>query len=170
MWDQRVAAIRSMTAAPSVSAIAASTSWSAVAMSRVTFGSTSMPSPRSRRTRNTRFGERLRALGFSEDSLEGAPLCRWIRERTILDVVPRDENILGFSNRWYKDAVKSAATRNPRPILKSGSDFATSNGAAPLVIEVTACRIGQVPPVVVDREVEHGGRRFGSTILQVIWT
>src|SRR5207248_1193725 len=46
------------------------------------------------------FGERLRALGFSEDAREGAPLCRWVREGAILDVMPLDEKILGFSNRW----------------------------------------------------------------------
>jgi predicted nucleotidyltransferase len=54
------------------------------------------------------FGERLRALGFREDSSEGAPLCRWIRDRTILDLMPLNENILGFSNRWYKDAFSSS--------------------------------------------------------------
>lgn len=32
----------------------------------------------------TAFGERLRALGFSEDTSEGAPLCRWVHSGTIL--------------------------------------------------------------------------------------
>jgi hypothetical protein len=54
------------------------------------------------------FGERLRALGFKEDSSEGAPLCRWIRDRTILDVMPLNEDILGFSNCWYKGAINSS--------------------------------------------------------------
>jgi hypothetical protein len=31
------------------------------------------------------FGDRLRALGFAEDSSEGAPLCRWVHHGTILD-------------------------------------------------------------------------------------
>jgi hypothetical protein len=48
------------------------------------------------------FGDRLRSLGFNEDASEGAPLCRWIQGGTILDVMPLDENILGFSNRWYR--------------------------------------------------------------------
>src|SRR3990172_2858105 len=34
------------------------------------------------------FGDRLRALGFVEDSSEGAPLCRWVHHETILDVMP----------------------------------------------------------------------------------
>jgi hypothetical protein len=54
------------------------------------------------------FGERLRHLGFHEDSREGAPVCRWIHGRTILDVMPLDEDILGFSNRWYKDAMQTS--------------------------------------------------------------
>ena len=57
------------------------------------------------------FGDRLRALGFAEDTSEGAPLCRWVQERTILDVMPLDEKILGFSNRWYPAAMESAEGR-----------------------------------------------------------
>ena len=56
------------------------------------------------------FGERLRALGFSEDTTEGAPLCRWVHSGTILDVMPLDEEILGFSNRWYREAMEAATT------------------------------------------------------------
>jgi predicted nucleotidyltransferase len=59
----------------------------------------------------TKFGDRLRALGFREDTREDAPLCRWIHRRTILDVMPLDEKILGFSNRWYKAAMKSSVTQ-----------------------------------------------------------
>lgn len=57
-----------------------------------------------------KFGERLRALGFREDTSEGAPLCRWVNGPTILDVMPLDESVLGFSNRWYKAAMESAET------------------------------------------------------------
>ena len=56
------------------------------------------------------FGERLRALGFSEDASAGAPLCRWVHSRTILDIMPLDEKILGFSNRWYRAAMETATT------------------------------------------------------------
>jgi len=57
------------------------------------------------------FGERLRTLGFTEDTTEGAPLCRWVRARIILDVMPLNEEILGFSNSWYKAAMQSSVTR-----------------------------------------------------------
>lgn len=46
------------------------------------------------------FGERLRALGFTEDLSEGAPVCRWVYRDLVLDILPLDEKVLGFSNRW----------------------------------------------------------------------
>ena len=54
------------------------------------------------------FSVRLRKLGFTEDTSEGAPLCRWLNGETKLDVMPLDESILGFSNRWYEAALGSA--------------------------------------------------------------
>jgi hypothetical protein len=59
----------------------------------------------------TDFAERLWTLGFTEDDTEGGPLCRWVRAQIILDVMPLDDGILGFSNRWYKAAVESSVTR-----------------------------------------------------------
>jgi len=56
------------------------------------------------------FGDRLRALGFQEDTREGAPLCRWVHHGTTLDVMPLDAKILGFSNRWYRAAMESSVT------------------------------------------------------------
>jgi hypothetical protein len=56
-----------------------------------------------------RFSKRLRNHGFSEDSSAGAPICRWLIDHMKLDVMPTDETILGFSNRWYKPAIESAA-------------------------------------------------------------
>lgn len=49
--------------------------------------------------------------GFQEDTREGAPLCRWVRHGTTLDVMPLDEKILGFSNRWYRAAMESSGHR-----------------------------------------------------------
>jgi hypothetical protein len=54
------------------------------------------------------FEKRLRKLGFTEDTSEGAPLCRWLHGDVKLDVMPLDEKILGFSNRWYAVAMASA--------------------------------------------------------------
>lgn len=57
------------------------------------------------------FSERLRELGFGEDDSEGAPICRWRKDQIKLDVMPLDEKILGFSNRWYKSAMETAGER-----------------------------------------------------------
>jgi predicted nucleotidyltransferase len=57
----------------------------------------------------TIFSERLRELGFQEDAREGAPLCRWKYQGLLLDVMPLDAKILGFSNRWYADALRTAS-------------------------------------------------------------
>jgi hypothetical protein len=65
-----------------------------------------------------RFSERLRHLGFSEDTGEGAPLCRWKSDDVTLDVMPLDEKILGFSNRWYKAAMETAQERQLEAALR----------------------------------------------------
>lgn len=64
------------------------------------------------------FGERLRALGFSEDTSEGAPVCRWVQGDSVLDVMPLDEHILGFSNRWYRAAMETAVVQVLREDLR----------------------------------------------------
>ncbi|MFK5895187.1 MAG: hypothetical protein QM504_18390, partial [Pseudomonadota bacterium] len=33
-------------------------------------------------------------------------ICRWEKNGLILDLMPTDEKILGFSNPWYMDAIK----------------------------------------------------------------
>jgi hypothetical protein len=63
------------------------------------------------------FSERLRKLGFHEDTSEDAPICRWRQKKTILDVMPLDEKILGFSNRWYRPAMKFAVEHEMEPGL-----------------------------------------------------
>jgi len=50
--------------------------------------------------------ESLRERGF-ENAVEG-PVCRFRHGFTVLDVMPTDPEIIGFSNRWYPAAVKSS--------------------------------------------------------------
>lgn len=54
-----------------------------------------------------RIGEKLRGLGFSEDSNSNVT-CRWKTGKIILDVMPTNEEILGFSNRWYMQAIQES--------------------------------------------------------------
>jgi hypothetical protein len=57
-----------------------------------------------------RFSQLLRAKGFIEDTSNNAPLCRWKLEDAILDVMPTEESILGFTNRWYIPALQTSST------------------------------------------------------------
>jgi hypothetical protein len=52
----------------------------------------------------------LRQLGFDQPHVECAPLCRWIQGDLILDLMPTDSSILGFTNRWYSQALENAET------------------------------------------------------------
>ncbi len=55
-----------------------------------------------------RLEEELRLRGFKQDMSENAPVCRWLLDRIKVDVMPTQEEILGFSNRWYLPAIKNA--------------------------------------------------------------
>jgi predicted nucleotidyltransferase len=48
------------------------------------------------------------ALGFRHDMSPDAPICRWKLRDVTVDLMPTDEGILGFHNRWYPLAVESA--------------------------------------------------------------
>lgn len=58
-----------------------------------------------------RLADELRVLGFAEDTGEGAPMCRWRIDGIAVDIMPTDEGILGFSNRWYLPALRLADIR-----------------------------------------------------------
>jgi hypothetical protein len=67
-----------------------------------------------------RLGERLRERGFGEAS-DSPVICRWRHRGTglLLDVMPDDEDILGFSNAWYAHAIKTATIHH----LPSGTQI-----------------------------------------------
>lgn len=57
------------------------------------------------------FESRLRARDFAEDHEEGV-ICRWRHPGgLILDAMPSDPSILGFSNRWQGQAIPHAIER-----------------------------------------------------------
>ncbi len=55
-----------------------------------------------------RLEEELRRRGFKQDMSENAPVCRWLVDVIKVDIMPTQEEILGFSNRWYLPAIKNA--------------------------------------------------------------
>ena len=76
--------------------------------------------------------QRLMALGFTPDHREGAPVCRMrTADDLLLDVMPLDDAILGFSNRWYSSAFASAATFTIEP----GLDVRIASAAAFLAMK-----------------------------------
>lgn len=52
-----------------------------------------------------KFCELLRQRKFQNDISNGAPICRWIYKNNIVDIMPDDEKILGFSNQWYRPGI-----------------------------------------------------------------
>ncbi len=52
-----------------------------------------------------KLGKELKEVGFKESK---DITCRWQLKELILDVMPTDEEILGFSNYWYKEALQHA--------------------------------------------------------------
>ncbi len=51
--------------------------------------------------------KKLTRQGFKK-SLSEEVICRWFYDDVTLDVMPTDENILGFGNRWYKKAIAAS--------------------------------------------------------------
>ncbi|MBA3866282.1 MAG: hypothetical protein H0X42_08040 [Solirubrobacterales bacterium] len=84
-----------------------------------------------------RLGKRLRERGLQE--AEGEPvLCRWrsAQPRLVLDVMPTDPEILGFSNRWYDEASATAAI----VALASGAEIRAATPALLLATKLCAWR------------------------------
>lgn len=64
--------------------------------------------------------QRLPACGFVRDEESGV-ICRWKHRSSgvLFDMMPVDPSVLGFSNPWYPEAVRTAQ----RVTLRSGLDI-----------------------------------------------
>lgn len=57
------------------------------------------------------FAQRLHTVGFRPDQSPGAPVCRYrTTDGLVLDAMPLDGEILGFSNHWYPLVMDSAVS------------------------------------------------------------
>jgi hypothetical protein len=66
-----------------------------------------------RRTRHAyhEFTQRLQAVGFRVDRSPSAPVCRYrATAGLVLDAMPLDGEILGFSNQWYPQVMDTAVS------------------------------------------------------------
>jgi len=68
---------------------------------------------------HTELENELRTKGFANDTSQGAPICRWIYQDIKVDVMPADENILGFNNQWYPGGVGNKISKT----LPDGSEI-----------------------------------------------
>ncbi len=55
--------------------------------------------------------EQLRAKKFTHDTTQGAPMCRFIYKDILVDVMPTDSNVLGFTNVWYVEGVDNKISK-----------------------------------------------------------
>jgi predicted nucleotidyltransferase len=51
--------------------------------------------------------EKLRSVGFVND-MESGVICRYKIQGIIVDIMPTDASVIGFSNIWYVDGFKNA--------------------------------------------------------------
>lgn len=63
------------------------------------------------RTAHAKLEDDLRALGFVNDTSKGAPICRWVYQDILVDVMPSDPDVLGFSNRWYGEGIENKISK-----------------------------------------------------------
>lgn len=128
-----------------------------------------------------KFGERLKQKGFQQKAADDeGPICRWYKHvnggRLMLDVMPTDQNILGFSNPWYPMAVlKNEPLELPngtvinviRPLTFLATKFAAwnSRGAGDIYhkdIEDVVYILENRPQIVTDYldEMDQGLRSY----------
>jgi predicted nucleotidyltransferase len=63
--------------------------------------------------------DQLRSIGFQNDQESGV-ICRFKYGQTIVDIMPTEGKVLGFSNRWYPEGFTSAIdfTIDPQHTIK----------------------------------------------------
>ena len=71
------------------------------------------------RLQHSRLEENLRTKKFVNDTSKGAPICRWIYYDILVDIMPTDVNILGFTNKWYVEGIENKITK----ILPDGTEI-----------------------------------------------
>lgn len=78
--------------------------------------------------------KRFTARGFARDVAPDAPICRWLLGEVKVDLMPTDERVLGFSNRWYPLAISTAS----RISLPSGKQIRLISAPAFLATKLEA--------------------------------
>ncbi|MEY4756883.1 MAG: hypothetical protein RJA34_1781 [Pseudomonadota bacterium] len=61
--------------------------------------------------------DELMQRGFKQTMADNTPPFRWFWQSMQLDLVPLDEKVLGFANRWYRTAFEAAVQTTLEPGL-----------------------------------------------------
>lgn len=83
--------------------------------------------------------ESLRESGFYQDASRGGPICRWYiqddhNEPLMLDIMPQDGSVLGFSNDWYEPGLRHLQS----VVLPSGKQIDIFSSAYFLATKIEA--------------------------------
>lgn len=55
---------------------------------------------------------KLRDAGFAHDTVEGAPLCRWLVDGHRVDIMPAEASPLGMNTRWFREALEFSTVKS----------------------------------------------------------
>jgi len=51
---------------------------------------------------------RLHRAGFQPDTSPGAPICRWIIDGCLVDILPKDSAALGMNSQWFHEVMANS--------------------------------------------------------------
>jgi len=97
-----------------------------------------------------RIENRFAKRGFKRDASPDAPICRWRIGNLVVDLMPTDERVLGFSNRWYAEAAASAN----RLVLPSGTPIQVISAPAFAATKFEAFRSRGHSDVLASHDLE----------------
>ncbi|MBT3375962.1 MAG: hypothetical protein HN742_15315 [Lentisphaerae bacterium] len=57
------------------------------------------------RRSQTALEDALRVAGFRHDTSEDAPVCRWLLQDIVVDIIPVDASVFGWGSTWLAEAL-----------------------------------------------------------------
>ncbi len=58
----------------------------------------------------TKLESELRRIGFKNDTRENAPICRYVFNEIVVDIMPTTQDVLGWASTWLENALASSET------------------------------------------------------------
>lgn len=59
--------------------------------------------------------QRLRDVGFTHDTRNAAPMCRWLLHGVTIDIMPTKGNLIGLNTDWFSEALETSTIRGIGP-------------------------------------------------------